>query len=110
MSMEIWEIIFLRATTGTNFIVDALPTIWQSFMHLYPADLEITTMKKREILRSKNRIFSVDVDRHTGIIFLRATTGTNLFVDALPTIWQSFMHLYRAVLEILTMKGYELKI
>ena len=44
-----------------------------------------------------------------GIIFLRATTVINFIIDALPTIWQSFMHFYRADLEILTMTGHELK-
>jgi hypothetical protein len=44
-----------------------------------------------------------------GIIFLRATTGTNLILNALATIWQSFVHFYRAELKIWTMKGHELK-
>jgi hypothetical protein len=35
------RITFLRATTGTNLIVDALPTIKQSFVHFYPEQLEI---------------------------------------------------------------------
>ncbi len=44
MSMDTWRIIFLRATTSTNLIIDALPTVWQSFVHFYRADLEILTM------------------------------------------------------------------
>jgi hypothetical protein len=65
-SMYTWGIIFLRATTGTNLIVDVLPTIWQSFMHLYRADLEIWTMIGGKLFCSKNRKFSVDVHGHIG--------------------------------------------
>ncbi len=51
-------------------------------------------------------MFSVDVHGHTGIIILSATTGTNLFLDDKPTIWQSFVHPNRAVLEIWTITGF----